>query len=87
MIQWWQEPSDNILCFFQWQVPVLAIFSRKKWQEPWQEPFLNYPSSYCWIIQQYPVLKDEFPKHGSSKNRKNNAPEKGKTSLLDIKNA
>ncbi len=33
------------------------------------------------------LLKDEFPKHGSSKNRKNNAPEKGKTSLLDIKNA
>tara|TARA_B100000029_G_scaffold471570_1_gene511331 strand:+ start:791 stop:1399 length:609 start_codon:yes stop_codon:yes gene_type:complete len=33
------------------------------------------------------ILKDEFPKPGSAKNRKNNAPEKGKTTLLGIKNA
>ena len=33
------------------------------------------------------LLQDKFPKPGSSKNRKNNAPEKGKTTLLEIKNA
>ena len=37
------------------------------------------------IIQK--LLKDEFPKPGSAKNRKNNAPEKGKTTLLEVKNA
>ena len=37
------------------------------------------------IIQK--LLKDEFSKPGSFKNRKNNAPEKGKTTLIDIKNA
>ena len=33
------------------------------------------------------LLNDEFPEPGSAKNRKNNAPEKGKTTLLDLKNA
>ena len=33
------------------------------------------------------LLKDEFPKPGSAKNRKSNAPEKGKTTLLEVKNA
>ena len=33
------------------------------------------------------LLKDEFPKPGSRKNRKSNAPAKGKTTLLEIKNA
>ena len=33
------------------------------------------------------LLKDEFPSPGSAKNRKSNAPEKGKTSLLEVKNA
>ncbi len=33
------------------------------------------------------LLKDEFPSPGSVKNRKSNAPEKGKTSLLEVKNA
>ena len=33
------------------------------------------------------LLSDEFPEPGSSKNRKNNAPESGKTTLIDIKNA
>ncbi len=37
------------------------------------------------IVEQ--LLQDKFPKPGSSKNRKNNAPEKGKTTLLEIKNA
>ena len=37
------------------------------------------------IIQS--LLKDEFPKPGSAKNRKSMAPEKGKTTLLEIKNA
>jgi len=33
------------------------------------------------------LLEDKFPKPGSAKNRKSAAPEKGKTTLLDIKNA
>ena len=33
------------------------------------------------------LLEDKFPKAGSAKNRKSAAPEKGKTTLLDLKNA
>ena len=33
------------------------------------------------------ILNDEFPKPGSAKNRTNNSPEEGKTSLLEVKNA
>ena len=37
------------------------------------------------IIQK--LLNDEWSKPGSSRNRKNNSPEKGKTTLLEVKNA
>ena len=37
------------------------------------------------IIQS--LLNDKLPKAGSLKNRNNTAPEKGKTTLLDNKNA
>ena len=33
------------------------------------------------------LLKNEFPEPGSARNRKNNAPEKRKTTLLEVKNA
>ena len=33
------------------------------------------------------LLKDKMPKPGSVKNRKSTAPEKGKTTLLEVKNA
>jgi len=33
------------------------------------------------------LQEDKFPTPGSSKNRKNTAPEKGKTTLLEVKNA
>ena len=33
------------------------------------------------------LLEDKLPKPGSAKNRKNTAPEKGKTTLLEVKNA
>ena len=33
------------------------------------------------------LLNGDFPAPGSAKNRQNNAPEKGKTTLIDIKNA
>ena len=33
------------------------------------------------------ILEDKLKKAGSSKNRKSNAPEKGKTTLLEVKNA
>ncbi len=37
------------------------------------------------IIQM--LLNDKFPKPGSYRNRKNTAPEKGRTTLLEVKNA
>ena len=37
------------------------------------------------IIQN--LLQDKFPKPGSAKNRKSNAPEERKTTLLEVKNA
>jgi len=37
------------------------------------------------IIQN--LLEDKLPKPGSAKNRKNTAPEKGRTTLLEVKNA
>ena len=37
------------------------------------------------IIQK--LLRDEFPQPGSAKNRKNNSPERGKTTLLEVKDA
>ena len=33
------------------------------------------------------LLNNNFPSPGSARNRKNNSPEKGKTTLIDIKNA
>ena len=33
------------------------------------------------------ILEDKLPKPGSLKNRKNTAPQKGKTTLLEVKNA
>ena len=33
------------------------------------------------------LLKDEFPKPGSAIDRKSNAPAKGRTTLLGVKNA
>ena len=33
------------------------------------------------------LLNDSFPNPGSAKNRKNNSPEQGKTTLLEVKNA
>ena len=33
------------------------------------------------------LLEDKLPKPGSAKNRKNTAPEKGRTTLLEVKNA
>ena len=33
------------------------------------------------------LLEDKLPKSGSAKNRKNTAPENGKTTLLEVKNA
>ena len=48
MLQWWQEPSDNLLSFLSGKYQYLPLFSCKKWQEPWQEPFLNYPQDILW---------------------------------------
>jgi NADH-quinone oxidoreductase E subunit len=33
------------------------------------------------------LISDEYPNPGSAKNRKSNAPEKGKTTLIEVKNA
>ena len=33
------------------------------------------------------LLNDKLPEPGSAKNRESNAPEKGRTTLLEVKNA
>ena len=50
----------------------------------WDVDIINTPKTEE-IIKN--LLEDKFPKAGSVKNRKSAAPEKGKTTLLDLKNA
>ena len=46
---------------------------------------IKVSSRPCKIIKK--LLIDEFPEPGSAKNRESNAPENGKTTLLEVKNA
>ena len=46
---------------------------------------LSMNKVYFEIIQN--LLKDEFPEPGSARKRKSNAPEMGKTTLTEVKNA
>ena len=77
--------SNNKLCSWT-EVECLGACVNAPMMQINQDYFedLNKSSTEKIISQ---LLKDEFPKSGSVKNRKNNAPEKGKTTLLENKNA
>ena len=77
--------SDNKLCSWT-EVECLGACVNAPMMQINQDYFedLNEKNAED-IIQK--LLIDEFPKPGSVKNRKSNAPENGKTTLLEVKNA
>ena len=79
------ELSENKLCSWR-EVECLGACVNAPMMQINQDYYedLNETSSNE-IIEK--LLKDEYPKPGSSKNRKNNAPEAGKTTLIEVKNA
>ena len=80
-----KELSENKLCSWT-EVECLGACVNAPMMQINQDYFedLNEDTAKE-IIQQ--LLKDKFPKSGSARNRKNTAPEKGKTTLLEVKNA
>jgi NADH-quinone oxidoreductase subunit E len=80
-----KELSENKLCSWT-EVECLGACVNAPMMQINQDYFedLNEDATKE-IIQQ--LLKDRFPKSGSARNRKNTAPEKGKTTLLEVKNA
>jgi len=80
-----RELSENKLC--SWiEVECLGACVNAPMMQVNQDYFEDLDeNSTKEIIQK--LLRDEFPEPGSVKNRKNNAPEKGKTALLEVKNA
>ena len=80
-----KELSENKLCSWT-EVECLGACVNAPMMQINQDYFedLNEDTTKE-IIQQ--LLKDKFPKSGSARNRKNTAPEKGKTTLLEVKNA
>ena len=79
------ELSENKLCSWT-EVECLGACVNAPMMQINQDYFedLDEKSTEEIILK---ILKDEFPSSGSVKNRKSNAPEKGKTSLLEVKNA
>tara|TARA_B100000686_G_scaffold268321_1_gene283789 strand:- start:240 stop:848 length:609 start_codon:yes stop_codon:yes gene_type:complete len=79
------ELSENKLCSWT-EVECLGACVNAPMMQINQDYFEDLDEAKSQEIIQK-LLRDEFPKPGSIKNRKNNAPESGKTTLLDIKNA
>jgi len=79
------ELSENQLCSWT-EVECLGACVNAPMMQINQDYFEDLNENKTETIIQS-LLKDEFPKPGSAKGRKNNAPEKGKTTLMDIKNA
>ena len=79
------ELSENKLCSWT-EVECLGACVNAPMMQINQDYFedLNESKTEEIVLQ---LLKNEFPKPGSAKNRKNNSPEKGKTTLLEVKNA
>jgi NADH-quinone oxidoreductase E subunit len=76
------ELSENKLCSWT-EVECLGACVNAPMMQINQDYFEDLDvSSATSIIER--LLKDDLPKAGSSRNRKNNAPEKGKTTLLEI---
>tara|TARA_Y100000590_G_scaffold315216_1_gene356471 strand:+ start:366 stop:974 length:609 start_codon:yes stop_codon:yes gene_type:complete len=80
-----KELSENKLCSWT-EVECLGACVNAPMMQVNQDYFEDLDEkSAKEIIQK--LLVDEFPQPGSAKNRKNNAPENGKTTLLETKNA
>ena len=79
------ELSENKLCSWT-EVECLGACVNAPMMQINQDYFEDLDEKKTEEIIQS-LLKDKFPEPGSAKNRKNNAPEKGKTSLLEVKNA
>jgi NADH-quinone oxidoreductase E subunit len=79
------ELSDNRLC--SWiEVECLGACVNAPMIQVNQDYFEDLDENKTGEIIQS-LLEDKFPIPGSAKNRKNTAPEKGKTTLLGVKNA
>jgi len=80
-----KELSENKLCSWT-EVECLGACVNAPMMQINQDYFedLDENKTKAIILK---LLNDEFPEPGSARNRKNNAPENGKTTLLDIKNA
>ena len=79
------ELSENKICSWT-EVECLGACVNAPMMQINQDYFEDLDEKKAHIIIES-LLKDQFPKPGSARNRKSNAPEKGKTTLLEIKNA
>ena len=79
------ELSENKLCSWS-EVECLGACVNSPMMQINQDYFEDLNESKTEEIIQS-LLQDKFPKPGSAKDRKNSAPEKGKTTLLEVKNA
>ena len=79
------ELSDNKLCSWT-EVECLGACVSAPMMQINQDYFEDLDDNKTEEIIQT-LLEDKFPTPGSAKNRKNTAPEKGKTTLIEVKNA
>jgi len=79
------ELSENKLCSWV-EVECLGACVNAPMMQINQDYFEDLDDNKTEEIIQT-LLEDKFPTPGSAKNRKNTAPEKGKTTLLEVKNA
>jgi len=80
-----KELSQNKLCSWT-EVECLGACVNAPMMQINQDYFEDLDQNKAEEIFQK-LLEDKFPDPGSAKNRKNNAPAAGKTTLLEIKNA
>ena len=80
-----KELSENKLCSWV-EVECLGACVNAPMMQINQDYFEDLNENKTEEIIQT-LLRDKLPKPGSTKNRKNTAPERGKTTLLEIKNA
>ena len=79
------ELSENKLCSWT-EVECLGACVNAPMMQINQDYFEDLDDNKTEEIIQT-LLEDKFPTPGSAKNRKNTAPEKGKTTLIEVKNA
>jgi NADH-quinone oxidoreductase E subunit len=79
------ELSENNLCSWT-EVECLGACVNAPMMQINQDYFEDLDEAKAEEIIQK-LLRDELPKSGSAKNRKDNSPESGKTTLLETKNA